>query len=204
MTLEEAARVLGVSKPWVPESVKKAFKRKSRATHPDRNPDLDGNEFKAVSSAKEAFDKHFKKKVRPIRKSRRSSRPDVQDPPVDADPIKVGDYIRVIGVRCSGVSFAGPFRAQLVELKESDVDRFGQKVMSSLMIQITCRVPMEMSSNVVEIVVDEGSSPDVLVRDVAQRSYDKKNRVTSFWVHALSRPVIDEVYVHGRRSSWGF
>ncbi len=200
MTPEHAAAVLQLSRPWTLESVKKAFKRRARQTHPDlKGNGDDGAAFKEVDSARQRLEDHL---------NGEDDYPGFQNgygapeaPESEEEPetdLQVGSWFDVVGVRCGGKVLDARFRAQLVQLQHKTVNIYGEAVQTRWLMAVYAQPGVELGSQLVEVVLREKGStePSVFVREIVQRSYDMKNRVSAFWFDPLEEPVISEENVH--------
>lgn len=204
MTPEQAAAVLRLSRPWTLESVKKAFKKRARATHPDlKGNDDDGAAFKEARQAFERLEAYLKgddDDYPGFYAREPSAAPEAEEEP-ESD-LQVGSWFDVIGVRCANKVLDARFRAQLVQLQHKTVNLYGEAVQTRWLMAVYAQPGVELGSELVEVVLREkgATEPSVFVRKVVQRSYDMKNRVSAFWFDPLEEPVISEenIHDHGR------
>jgi len=203
MTPQQAAAVLRLSKPWTLESVKKAFKKRARETHPDlKGNDDDGAAFKEAKLALERLEKHLKGEdddYPGFYANEPSAAP--QEEEEAGSDLEVGSWFDVVGVRCANQVLDARFRAQLVQLKHKTLNRYGEAVQTRWLMAVYAQPGVKLDSELVEVVLQEkgATHPSIFVRKVVQRSYDVKNRVSAFWFDPLEEPVISEENIRDHR-----
>lgn len=187
MTREEAEEILGLSPGYGPQEVKKAYRKASLATHPDRTGESDFSLFLLVQSAFEMLSL--------------LGTDDLEEP----EPVwSVGSVISILEVRCGGILLPCSFMGQLAEIKTKTYDHVGEKVVSRLAISVSCSPGVELVGDRAEIVLEDGGEVEVIFRDIVQRSYDRQGRVTAFWVDVLPEPFFEEERIWWRAASrWG-
>lgn len=181
MTPEQAAAVLELERPWTLNSLKSAYRSKTRETHPDRG----GSEaaFVEVYEAREVIASWLQDNIEP-------------PPVVESEPLNIGDTLPIVGLRCNGIVHMEGMHARLIELSEKGSDPFGETLTKQLMIEITFARPVQLGATVVEIVLldEPDAAPDVIVRDIQQRSVDDNENVRAIWVNAARVPVVTKAY----------
>lgn len=194
MTPREAAAVLGLDlASFTDADVKRAFRKASKDTHPDRGGDPE--QFKRVSNARRALDRELAKRSNAYWRGRKP--PKSPPPSPEPRPIQVGDWLPILGVRCGGEKVDSKLTAQLVRVGEMMTDHAGQKTKYRLMIRITCQPAVKLPSSVVEIVFEQdGTSPEVMVRDIVDTTAYGDGRVLVFCVDPLRNPVEWEERTH--------
>jgi hypothetical protein len=194
MTPEQAARVLNLNGEWTSESVKKAYKVRSRQTHPD----LGGNaeEFKLAGRAREVLDAWLDGK------SVFSHDADDEQEEEPEDDLAAGAWFDVLAVYAGGSPVHGRFRAQLVRVGAQRLHRDGKSLDFRWMFAVYAMEPVRINEDTVEVVIDEkGRQPSVFVRQICQRSYGKGGLITTFWFDPLAEPIIEEEVVY-RHPGW--
>lgn len=190
MTRQEAESVLHITAPYSLRELKKAYRSRAYDTHPDSGGD--GLEFSRVRDAFLLLES-FVGAVSPGA---------VREPEPEHRPLEVGDLIPVAWLRCGGETIRGSFQGQLVYLESQAFDKFGDKTVRRLAISISCRPAVEFKGSLVEIVIPDAGSDEVLVREILQRSYNREGKVSSIWVDALRSPIVTEQHSHAHGRYW--
>jgi hypothetical protein len=212
VTPERAAQILSLERPWTPLAIKKAYRRRSRETHPDRGGSDEA--FKEVAEARQTLEDYLEH-GRPV-----DLGPMPSDGPSNAtwdaweatagwedededEDIPLSAWFEVLSVRLVG----GPwidmgFRAQLVELEQKTLNKYGEAIRLHYLIAVYPDRPVELRGQMVEVVLREGEGhpPSAFVRRISQRSLERDGRVNAFWFDPLDEPVVHEenVHSHGR------
>lgn len=203
MTPQQAADVLELPRPWTPNAIKKAYRRRAKDTHPDRK---NGSEeaFIQIQQARAVLEAYLEDLHDPDPEPRTW---DDWVPPdddwEDDEDIAIGTWFEVLRVRVGDADpIQAGFRAQLVELETKTSNIYGEAVQHRYLIAVYADRPVQVPGQFVEVTLleDGHRTPSVFVRKITQRSHDKSGGVTAFWFDPLDEPVIYEenVYSHGR------
>lgn len=206
MTPERAGQILQLGRPWTATAIKKAYKKQAKTAHPDK-PGGSEAAFNEVARARAVLDDYLERLAKTGSGDASESRDwdawappeewETEEEPADEKPLSA--WFEVLSVRVEGhPRIAVAFRnAQLVELEKKTLNKFGEAIERHFLIGITPVSPIELPGQLVEVVLrekgDTTSAPSVFVRKIVQRSHDKKNRVTAFWIDPLAEPVVSEV-----------
>ena len=193
MTPTRAAVVLGLGLPWTLESIKKAFKRRARETHPDLGGNADA--FKEVDAARQVLEEHLIALGGPTVDSGHVGASEGYHSDIDDEPdLAAGTWFDVVGIRCAGKVVEGQFRAQLVQLESKVLNKYGEAIQKRWLFAVYAPFGIVLDSELVEVVLLERGNPEpqVFVRKIVQRSYGMKNKVSAFWFDPLDEPAIEE------------
>lgn len=207
MTPEQAASVLHLERPWTPSAIKKAYKLRSRDTHPDLNPGSDGSAFKQVGEARAVLDSY----VASLGGSSSFSSDSVSDTEEDwsdedEEDLPLNVWFEVLSFCVQGHSpIDVPCRAQLVELELKTTNLFGEAIRHHYLIAVYPKWPIRIPGHTVEVALREPGGPvSVFIRRITQRSYEMDGRVNAFWFDPLDDPIVYETNVHTHGSWWNF
>jgi hypothetical protein len=182
--IEMACVVVGVTfPPSSVDSVKRAYRKASLKAHPDMGGS--NEEFAALSNA-------YRMLVAHLEDSASNSEAACLEP----EPLNIGDLVPVIGIRSGEQVYTGKVRCTLTEVSRRTHDRFGSKVVTRLCLAVQFFEPVSLPSSIVELVLqpEDGAAPEVLVREIVDRSYVEDGRCMAIMTDALQREVISEVY----------
>jgi len=205
MTPEKAGQILKLSRPWTDRAIKRAYRERAKAVHPDK-PGGSEEAFNEVARARAVLDDYLDRLAKTGSGEATEERDwDAWAPPgeweseEEVDDAPLSAWFEVLSVRVEGhprieVAFRD---AQLVELEKKILNKFGEAIERHFLIGITPVAPIELPGQLVEVVLREKGNtrapPSVFVRKIVQRSHNKKGGVTAFWIDPLEEPVISEV-----------
>lgn len=205
MTPKQAADILQIERPWTISVIKRAYRSRSKETHPDRGGTEEA--FKRVARAREVLEAYLDQGLAVDDEHESSEAWDAWAATSqwadeeEEDDLGIGAWFEVLSVRVDGRSIEGSFRAQLVELREKGLNKYGEVIRTRYLIAIYPASPVWMPGQIAEVVLKEDGfdQPNVFVRQIRQRSHERDGRINAFWFDPLDEPVVKEenLYTHG-------
>ena len=199
MIPQQAADILGIERPWTPSAIKTAYRRRSRDTHPDRGGSDEA--FIEVARARETLQVYLDRGLSPDEELVDEDEPwdawsataGWEDEDEEGD-LGIGTWFDVLRVQVDGKLIDGDFRAQLVELQEKGLNKYGEVIRSRYLIAIYPKSPVWMPGQIAEVVLREEGvrEPSVFIRQIRQRCHERDGRINAFWFDPLEEPVIRE------------
>jgi hypothetical protein len=197
VTPKQAAVILGVSKPWTLEDIKKAYRQRSRILHPDMGG-TDGA-FNELSSARECLEEYLNNGGRPDGLYASGVwYGDVEDEPrggQEPEPEVVDDDWLP--------GFGSLFEVHLLYSDGLDIPALSARLMlvdHEALILVSLEAPISSIGSMVSLFLSEPGTGQIVRfdRDIRQQSYDVDGNVSAIWVGLFEEPT----YYDPKTGTW--
>lgn len=168
MLANQAASVLGVAPTASQTEIRRAFRRRALASHPDR-----GGSEKDFIAVKRAYE---------VLLQRGGQQRGQQQQEQPQEEIQVGDWFEVIQLDLDGEKVPGEDLGKIAQLVE---------IGSDLLIALYLRRPVSCPVRRVDAWMREEGDDNVsrMQRDVLSRSLNSRHQVTAVWFSPFSRVI---------------